>query len=383
MTHYIENIRFPRTRNDGQTIKRSVEKWTGLSDLSHYLVGSDSMTDLIARASYFITNLLGIDSCRIYLLGEDGRFDLPWQNTKDNLLSPSMRESDRLIILRSLFKRILASEPNPRPTSTQQHLSTTERKALSLEENDNHWILPLMVDSNPIGVLVMSNSSGGMENPFSTDAYYIVDLVADQLANALHRNHLNERLVNLSIETVLALSKTLETRDTYSGSHSKRMANLSEKIANQYGFSIRETRELCWTALLHDIGKIGVEDQILHKPGPLTTQEWEIMRTHPEIGAQMIRGLSGMDKIASLILCHHEWVDGSGYPHGIAGAKIPLGARIIAVVDSYSAMTEGRIYRGKKSHDEAITELKRYSGKRYDPEVVRMFIRLFDCQEMI
>ena len=139
---------------------------------------------------------------------------------------------------------------------------------------------------------------------------YVVDLVADQLANAIHRNQLNERLSNLSIETVLALSKTLDARDSHSGSHSKRMAGLSEQMAIKYRLSTRETRELCWAALLHDIGKIGVEDQILYKPGPLNDREWEIMKTHPEVGAQMIRGLSGMENIAALILGHHERMDG-------------------------------------------------------------------------
>lgn len=140
----------------------------------------------------------------------------------------------------------------------------------------------------------------------------------------------------------------------------------------------RDVRELSWAALLHDIGKIGVEDQILYKPGPLTDREWEIMKTHPEIGAQMVGGLTGMENIAAMILGHHERMDGSGYPRGLAGEQIPLGARILAVVDSYSAMTEGRPYRSAKSHEEAIIELKNLSGKQYDTNVVNTFIGLFD-----
>jgi putative nucleotidyltransferase with HDIG domain len=208
-----------------------------------------------------------------------------------------------------------------------------------------------------------------------------LELIADQLANALHRTKLNERLINLSIETVLALSKTLETRDSYSGSHSKRLAKFTERLALAYGFSVRETRELCWAALLHDIGKIGVEDQILNKPGPLDPREWEIMRTHPQVGEKIVRGLSGLEKVAPLINAHHERFDGAGYPNGLKKEEIPLGARIIAVVDSYTAMTEGRNYRQARSHDEAVLELKKYSGKMYDPEVVRTFLRCFDLSE--
>lgn len=142
--------------------------------------------------------------------------------------------------------------------------------------------------------------------------------------------------------------------------------------------STRETRELCWAALLHDIGKIGVEDQILYKPGPLNDREWEIMKTHPEVGAQMIRGLSGMENIAVFIFGHHERMDGSGYPRGLCGEQIPFGARIIAVVDSYSAMTEGRPYRKARTHEDAIMELRKLSGTQYDSEVVNAFILLFE-----
>jgi putative nucleotidyltransferase with HDIG domain len=189
---------------------------------------------------------------------------------------------------------------------------------------------------------------------------------------------LNDRLENLSIETVIALSKTLETRDSHSGSHSKRMASLSEQLASLYKFSVRETRELCWAALLHDIGKIGVEDKILRKVTALNDQEWSIMRTHPEIGAQIVRGLSGLENIAPIILSHHERFDGKGYPQGLRGEEIPLGARIIAVVDSYSAMTEGRPYKTARTHKEALEELRHYSGIMYDPEVVEKFIYLFN-----
>ena len=206
----------------------------------------------------------------------------------------------------------------------------------------------------------------------------MVDLISDQLSNAIHRAQMSEQLESLSIETVIALSKTLETRDLHSASHSKLMASLSEQMGVQFNLSVRETRELCWAALLHDIGKIGVEDTILKKPGPLSESEWAVMKTHPEIGAQIVRGVSGLESIAPLIMTHHERYDGKGYPAGLKGDEIPLGGRILAVVDTYSTMIEGRPYQEKRTHAEALQEIIDYSGSAYDPDVVKAFISLFD-----
>lgn len=376
MTHYIENIHLPRTIRNEKARNQKTSRIAGLSDLSHFLVGSDSLTELVRRASYFITDLMKIRVCKFFLLDQFNQWHQPAvsENPADGWGRPGQDTSKD--ILTDLFRKVL--QKGIRPENWKRDLTQEEFTALGVAEGTSHWLIPLLVENKPIGVLFLGQPENPEMDPLTPDASYVVDLVADQLANAIHRNQLNERLSNLSIETVLALSRTLDARDSHSGSHSKRMANLSEQLAIKYGFSIRETRELSWAALLHDIGKIGVEDQILYKPGPLTDREWEIIKTHPDVGAQMIRGLSGMESISNLILCHHERLDGSGYPRGLSGESIPLGARIIAVVDSYSAMTEGRNYKKAKTHDEAITELKWLSGKQYDSDVVRMFINLFD-----
>lgn len=368
MTHYIDNFSYPYKQKSSGGISRTTEKLTGLSRLSHFLVGSETVEDLIDRASGYILDLLHIDYCRIYILKGDGHYDL------------MLNGYESVEIIEEEFHRVSRSHETQRPSSIEQRLVPGCLEALGLTERDCHWVIPLKVERVPVGILLLAKRESNGKEAFPVDSFYLVDLIADQLGNALHRKQLNEQLVNSSLETVLALSKTLETRDPYSGEHSKHLAFLSEQMAQHFNLSTRETRELCWAALLHDIGKIGVEDQILHKPGPLTAREWEVMKSHSEVGAQIVKGLSGLENIASIIVAHHERMDGTGYPHKLKGEQIPLGARIIAVVDSYSAMTEGRVYRAPRTHEEAIAELKKCSGKMYDPEVVKVFIDLIEKQ---
>ncbi len=365
MTHYIENYSYPyKTRGSG-AVTRTSEKLTGLSRLSHYLVGIDTIDTLLDRASLYIRDMLHIDYCRIFILSEDGHYQFKSKR-------PDSEEA-----VEKIFQLVSHSEVSQRPSSLEQVLDSKARELLGLKIRDCHWIIPLRVEQSQVGTLVLAKTNSSEIDAFPTDSYYLVDLIADQLGNAVHRKQLNQQLENSSIEVVLALSKTLETRDPYSGAHSKRLAAYSEQIARHFRFSGRETRELCWAALLHDIGKIGIEDSILHKPGPLSPREWEVMKSHSEVGAHIVRGLSGLENIASIILSHHERVDGKGYPYALRGDQIPMGAKIIAVVDSYSAMTEGRVYKAPRSHEEAIAELEKNSGIMYEPEVVKAFVKLF------
>jgi diguanylate cyclase (GGDEF)-like protein/putative nucleotidyltransferase with HDIG domain len=166
-----------------------------------------------------------------------------------------------------------------------------------------------------------------------------------------------------------SLAKAVDARDAYTGSHSERVADLAARIAARLGVD-REQVELTRLAgSLHDLGKLAIPEEILRKPGPLSETERLVLERHPQIGFRMLESL-GVDPVADWVLHHHERWDGSGYPDGVAGDSIPLGARIIFVADAYDAMTSDRVYRDRLTDDETIAELADCSGTQFDPDVV-------------
>lgn len=186
-----------------------------------------------------------------------------------------------------------------------------------------------------------------------------------------------QELERSNLETALALAKAIDARDTYTGVHSDRSAALAAAMAQELGLSAEEAYAVRLGARLHDIGKIGVPDNILRKPGALTEQEWALMKRHPEIGAEILALVRPLYRVIPIVRHHQEWYDGSGYPDGLAGEEIPLGARILAVVDAFSAMTDDRSYRKGISMQEAFAELERCAGTQFDPKIVEAFLKLW------
>jgi putative nucleotidyltransferase with HDIG domain len=170
--------------------------------------------------------------------------------------------------------------------------------------------------------------------------------------------------------TLVALTHALDARDKETEGHSRRVVEYTRLLAAELGVDGYDLKVLCHGALLHDIGKIGVPDAILHKPGPLDEEEWEVMRRHPEIGALMIADVEYLTEARRILLHHHERWDGRGYPLGLRRLEIPVGARIFAVADTLDAMTQDRPYRRRCSLEEARDEVVRNRGTQFDPDVV-------------
>ncbi len=175
-------------------------------------------------------------------------------------------------------------------------------------------------------------------------------------------------------EAIEALAVALLERDRYTGEHSEAVIEMSGAVARNLGMSPAQVEGVRSAALLHDIGKVAIPDDILHKPGPLSDTEWVLMRQHPVIGERILRVLPGLGSVARIVRHEHERWDGGGYPDGLAGDAIPLGSRIIIAADTYHAITSDRPYRAAKPHGDAIAELARCAGTQFDPKVTAALI---------
>lgn len=184
----------------------------------------------------------------------------------------------------------------------------------------------------------------------------------------------HEELRRLFLNTIRALAHAMEAKDSYTQGHSRRVASDAVRVAQYLALPPEEVEDLRLAGLLHDIGKIGVHEKVLSKPGKLDKEEWELVRQHPVLAEMILSPIAELGGIIKVIRHHHERYDGQGYPDGLKGNEIPLGARILAVADSYDAMTSARPYRAAHSAQDAIAEIERQSGTQFDPVIATAFI---------
>lgn len=235
----------------------------------------------------------------------------------------------------------------------------------------------------PIIFVTALSDSGDEEKGFALGAVdYITKPFNPAIVKARVRTHLSlvqaEEVLETRLQIVQCLGKAAEYRDNETGMHILRISHFARTIAKAIGFSDEQADELLHAAPMHDVGKIGIPDAILLKPGKLTAEEWEVMRQHPAIGARIIgeHKSSLLQLAATIALCHHEKWDGSGYPNGLAGEDIPLEARIVSLVDVFDALTSVRPYKKAWPIEEALEFIRDQSGSHFDPMLVDVFM---DC----
>ncbi|MGI8624588.1 MAG: HD domain-containing phosphohydrolase, partial [Solirubrobacteraceae bacterium] len=237
-------------------------------------------------------------------------------------------------------------------------------------EIENLVALPVYIHDTFDGVLVCANRRGGFED-LDDD---VLLALGDHAGAVLGNSKLRGELRSAYLATVRSLADAIEAKDSSVRTHSEEVARYVAAVANRLDMDPRRREELLFGSLLHDVGKIGISERILLKPGRLTAEEFNIIKLHPRIGHRLVAGIPALAPIAPAVLHHHERFDGAGYPAGLAGERIPLEARIIGVAESFSAMIADRPYSPGRSSEEACAELERCAGTQFDPEVVRLFV---------
>ncbi|MCI0530658.1 MAG: HD-GYP domain-containing protein, partial [candidate division Zixibacteria bacterium] len=234
---------------------------------------------------------------------------------------------------------------------------------------------PLLVKDKIIGFLYLARYVP--RECFTTDDIQPLSILAAKAAIWLETSRLYQHLELAYLDTIKALANAVEARDVYTRGHTERVCCIAEALAHQLGWDLQQMNQIKMGSILHDIGKIGVPDRILNKPNSLTMDEFEVMKKHPQMGAKMLEGINFLEPALPYILYHHERFDGKGYPFGLKGEDIPLEGRLMAVVDTFDAITSDRPYRKNRGFTTAIQELREHSGTQFDPAMADALIELW------
>ncbi len=225
-----------------------------------------------------------------------------------------------------------------------------------------------------IGVLHLDR--GPMQEPFTTDDLNLADAMAAHVSAGIECAEMQRKQRDLFYATITMLAQAVEMRDEYTGGHTARVTQYSTLLAQHLDVSAKDLHLIRIGTPLHDIGKIGIDDAILRKPGKLTPSEFEVMKTHTTKGAKILEQVVELHDVIPIVRSHHERWDGMGYPDGLAGTNIPMLARIVAVADAFDAMTSDRPYRKGMPPEQAFAEVEKNKGKQFDPEIAEKFLRI-------
>ena len=228
------------------------------------------------------------------------------------------------------------------------------------------------------GIIVAADKVSGDFN--ETDIETLL-AVGDQASIAVENARLHDHVRSAYLATVSMLADAVEAKDPYTQGHCEEVARYARLIADRLMLPEPERRIVCYAALLHDVGKIGVSDGVLNKPGPLLPEETSLVRAHVRVGHDLLLNVPALRDVAHAVLHHHEWYDGTGYPEGLSGESIPTASRIVGVVDAYCAMVRRRSYKEPYSVERARAELQRCAGSQFDPRVVETFLEVLDSPE--
>lgn len=346
-----------------------------LYSMARRLVTIDNLDDVVTIVAQHAVDSVQATYARILTREDNGDYTCRAYHSLSHSLDDSRVGEKETLVAEHYYNWIMQGGQPEIVQSNDPDLNPEEKSVLFYSGAKSICLSPLKgVDEN-IGLLILGDDQRQHTDSFPPTKQRLINVISDYAASAIQRAILHERLEETFLETIIALANAVDARDSYTGDHSQRMAKLSTRIGTVMNLPKDEIEALHWASILHDIGKIGVPDEILNKKGKLTKKEWVVMKEHPVIGAQIVAPVKYLDRVSPIIRAHHEKIDGTGYPYGLEGDDIPLGSRILAVVDAYVAIRDERIYSEAHTHEEAIAELRRSSGTQFDPNIVDVFCK--------
>jgi diguanylate cyclase (GGDEF)-like protein len=364
----LENARlYEAERLEASRARTSLEISNALLDFSRRLALAESLDEVLERAVELAARLLDKPRSSVWLQDRSGEdlvvralFGYGWRDA--GILQSIVLTDERARELLDVDEPF-ELEPGRFPVDRSTELS---RGRIA--------VAPLRLDGGRLGCIVVRTEPDARS--FDNRDMRLLAGVAHQVKLAVANASSFESLERTFLSTVEALANALEANDEYTSSHARWITDMALQVGRELGLDPKALKPLELGALFHDIGKIGVPEAILSKPGPLSEEEWKVVRLHPELGARILAPIERLDQVCDIVRhCHEHW-DGSGYPNGLAGEEIPIESRVILVCDAYHAMTTDRPYRKQLSIEEARRRLREAAGTQFDPQVVEVFLAL-------
>lgn len=357
-----------------EKVQRKVEELSALFKLSTAIVSSLNRKEVLQQIMDNAIKLLNASAGSLMILAPE----------KDEMeievavgLPEKVMSETRIKLGEGIAGKVaLEKEPRLLKKGIKEQESKSEEKAVEIP---SALCVPMVFRESVIGVLNVKGKPDGSN--FGQSDVELLTMLASQAAIAIVNAELHKSLKNLFVNSIKALANAIEARDEYTRGHSERVTEYSVKIAERMNFPAKEIEKIRYAALLHDIGKIKVKEEILNKPGRLTSEEYRIITEHPAFGAKIMSPVPEFREILPYMYHHHEKYASGGYPDGVKGDSIPLAARIIAVADTFDAMTSDRPYRNALSIEVALTEIDKNSGSQFDPLIVKVFDELYEQEK--
>lgn len=356
---------------------KATETLNTFLQISEILCSTVNLNLLLEKMLQILRSCAGVDSASILLLDKDDKY----LETKVSTIENKRYGVGVRINVGEKVAGVVAVKGEPVLFHDQINIGSYKNYEQHQRQIVSSVVIPIKNKSGrALGVVCIN--SYDVHRMFSGDDLSFFVSFSSQFSLALENakrfeelvESTNLRLRDASLELVNALADMLEAKDRYTGGHCARMLAYAKGISGRLVLSEGEKERILYATLLHDIGKVGISDQILNKSSELNEQEWKELRNHPVCGAQILRKIKSLEPIADIVYYHHEKWNGTGYPDGISGTAIPLGARIISVADAYDAMTSDRSYRKSIGRKRAIEKLKDRSGIQFAPDIVNVFV---------